>query len=336
MSKVSIIIPIYNAEKYLVKTIQSVISQTYSDLELILVNDGSTDSSSKICMEFACRDNRIVFKNQENKGVSAARNNGLLSATGDWVYFLDSDDYISNDFFKKISPFLDDDIDVIQFGSSQINNNNIVSYRQSLKNSEKLVTNSFSEFLKTSNIGALCVWLHIINRNLVLQNKIYFREDMSHNEDMLFMYHVLINSKKHLFIGETIHTQLLTHNSLSRSPANKTKVNNRLLLIDRVIQLSNKNPKHKETTISEANKLLKGFFGSVVSFMIQRAEIGTLNYQDIRTFDIKYKDLYKKNEKFMTGIIPKIANINILLIIYPLKVKIQLNSKLKSIKNNFI
>lgn len=90
--KVSIIIPVYNAEKYLPGCIQSVIDQTYPSWELILVNDGSTDGSEQICRDFARRDQRIMVVTQENRGVSGARNAGMCCATGRWVSFMDSDD----------------------------------------------------------------------------------------------------------------------------------------------------------------------------------------------------------------------------------------------------
>lgn len=94
MSKVSIILPVYNVQDYLETSIQSVLSQTHTSFELIIVNDGSTDSSLEICRHYANTDNRIKLINKSNGGLSSARNAGLDVADGDYVYFLDSDDYI--------------------------------------------------------------------------------------------------------------------------------------------------------------------------------------------------------------------------------------------------
>ena len=94
MKKVSVIIPVYNVEKYLAKCLESVINQTYSNLEIILVDDGSTDSSGKICDEFAVQDNRICVVHKENGGLSSARNAALNIATGEYICFVDSDDFI--------------------------------------------------------------------------------------------------------------------------------------------------------------------------------------------------------------------------------------------------
>lgn len=94
MKLVSVVIPVYNVEEYLDDCIKSVITQTYKDLEIILVDDGSTDLSPQICEQYAMRDNRIKVIHQQNKGISVARNVGMTYATGSYIYFLDSDDYI--------------------------------------------------------------------------------------------------------------------------------------------------------------------------------------------------------------------------------------------------
>lgn len=100
--KISVIIPVYNVEKYLHRCLDSVINQTYSNLEIILINDGSCDASGKICDEFAARDVRIRCVHQENAGVSKARNLGIAMASGDFYHFLDSDDYIEPDTYEYL------------------------------------------------------------------------------------------------------------------------------------------------------------------------------------------------------------------------------------------
>lgn len=112
MYKISIIIPVYNVEKYILKTIESVINQTYYNTEIILVDDGSTDNSSKICDEFSKRDNRICVIHQENQGLSAARNIGTNLATGDFVFYLDGDDYLENDALENLIA-LSDNCDLV-------------------------------------------------------------------------------------------------------------------------------------------------------------------------------------------------------------------------------
>ena len=101
-AKISVIIPVYNVEKYLQECIDSVINQNLDNIEIILVNDGSTDGSSDICREYACRCDNIVLLEKENGGLSSARNAGLDAASGKYIYFLDSDDYISQDCLKRL------------------------------------------------------------------------------------------------------------------------------------------------------------------------------------------------------------------------------------------
>lgn len=99
--KVSIIIPVYNVEKYLNRCVDSVIEQTYEDLEIILVDDGSKDNSGQMCDEIALKDSRIIVHHQENGGLSAARNAGLEISSGEYIFFLDSDDYLTPDCIEK-------------------------------------------------------------------------------------------------------------------------------------------------------------------------------------------------------------------------------------------
>ena len=100
--KVSVIIPVYNAEKYITECIESLLNQTLQQCEFIFVNDGSKDHSGAIIDEFKKKDSRIILINQENQGVSMARNNGLKAASGEYVGFVDADDYIENDMYETM------------------------------------------------------------------------------------------------------------------------------------------------------------------------------------------------------------------------------------------
>jgi|MucameStandDraft_1065616.scaffolds.fasta_scaffold14298_3 Glycosyltransferases, probably involved in cell wall biogenesis len=99
---VSIIVPVYNVEQYLRKCLETIISQTYQNLEIILINDGATDSSPVICREYAGKDSRIVLINQENGGLSRARNTGVRASHGEYIGFVDSDDFIYFDMYEKL------------------------------------------------------------------------------------------------------------------------------------------------------------------------------------------------------------------------------------------
>ena len=100
MEKISIVVPIYNVEKYVKKCIESLIKQTYKNIEIILVDDGSTDSSAEIIDEYANKDSRIIAIHQKNKGVSSARNTGLKAARGEYIGFVDPDDYVDCQMYE--------------------------------------------------------------------------------------------------------------------------------------------------------------------------------------------------------------------------------------------
>lgn len=120
----SIIVPVYNVEQYLPRCIDSILEQTFQDFELILVDDGSKDKSGEICDEYAKKDNRIIVIHQENKGVNAARNAGLDIATGSYITFVDSDDWIQPDSYCKSIGLMETnrDIDLLQYPEIHIKN----------------------------------------------------------------------------------------------------------------------------------------------------------------------------------------------------------------------
>ena len=117
---VSVIVPVYRAEKYVSRCIDSILNQTYSNWELILVDDGSPDNSGLICDEYAAKDNRIRVSHKENGGVSSARNLGIDKATGDWLMFVDADDWLNVEAISSCRPFFDDS-DIIRFSLSVVN-----------------------------------------------------------------------------------------------------------------------------------------------------------------------------------------------------------------------
>ncbi len=140
-AKISVIVPVYNVEKYLKECLDSIINQTLSDIEIICVNDGSTDNSLKILEEYALKDKRIKIINKENGGLSSARNAGLDVAKGKYLHFVDSDDYLDLKCYEKLyNKIIEFDADFCQFGYLYVDNNKNV-----------LNKTDFSEFFKDKN-----------------------------------------------------------------------------------------------------------------------------------------------------------------------------------------
>ena len=121
---ISIIVPVYNTEEYLDKCILSIMAQTYADFELLLIDDGSTDSSGSICDKYAAQDSRVRVFHKENGGVSRARNLGIDNSKGDYLLFLDSDDWLASDTFEILHRTLErEDADCVIFGFYQTSGN---------------------------------------------------------------------------------------------------------------------------------------------------------------------------------------------------------------------
>jgi len=119
--KISVIVPIYNAEKYLVKCLNSIVSQTYENIEIILVNDGSTDSSRDMMNEYAARDNRIIAIDKENGGIGSAYEAAFQKMTGEYVSFVDSDDYIELNMYEELVQVADgSNADIVQFNMIKV------------------------------------------------------------------------------------------------------------------------------------------------------------------------------------------------------------------------
>lgn len=157
MKKISVIVPIYNTEKYLSRCIESLINQTYKNLEIILVNDGSTDNSLDVCYTFAKKDKRIKVYNKDNGGQSSARNLALEKMTGDFIGFVDSDDWIALDTYEYLIKLINENSADIAFvervytqGSINIINNNIC---QKIYEQEKIIEEYLNYGMKTGNYG---------------------------------------------------------------------------------------------------------------------------------------------------------------------------------------
>lgn len=129
MPVVSVIVPVYNAEPYLAQCIESLLCQTHRDLQIILVNDGSTDNSLAIAERYTYTDSRISLYTQPNAGQSAARNNGMRHATGDYISFIDADDYIDADYYQTLLHACHPDTDVVQIGYRRVQDGRVLFSR---------------------------------------------------------------------------------------------------------------------------------------------------------------------------------------------------------------
>lgn len=163
---ISVIVPVYNVEKYLKKCIKSIMSQSYTNLEIILINDGSTDNSGKICDELKEQDKRIKVIHKSNGGLSDARNAGLKIANGKYIGFVDSDDYIAEDMFEtlyNINKKYNSDISIVSF--YEIYKDKVIGVRDSKKLQELTKIDAMKELLIDTNIQSYA-WNKLFRREL--------------------------------------------------------------------------------------------------------------------------------------------------------------------------
>ena len=191
---VSVIIPVYNVEEYLRECIDSVINQTYKNLEIILVDDGSTDSSGKICDDYAEKDERIAAIHQTNGGLSAARNAGLDKASGDYIYFLDSDDYVADNTLETLITIAEkDNSDIVFFDAVSFADTPDFTVKQNYIHKHKYKSdtgyNVFSAMTRNKEYHS-AVPLQLFRKDLLTESKIRFIPGILY-EDMIFTYQAL-------------------------------------------------------------------------------------------------------------------------------------------------
>lgn len=215
MKKISIIIPIYNAEKYIEKCLNSIKKQTYSNYEIIIVDDGSKDNSLNICENFKKKNKSIILKifTQKNEGPSSARNKGIANAVGDYIIFVDSDDYLEENLLKDLLNGCEKDIMVRSnyktFKNDEILNTNNERDKISVDNFvRKILNNSFPG----------CVWGCLFETKII--KKMKFSRKLHFMEDTLFLVEYLNNVKYVKFVEANYYYCLSNTNSITLSSKN--------------------------------------------------------------------------------------------------------------------
>lgn len=179
--KLSIIVPIYNSQDYLSTAVDSLVNQTYKNIEIVCVNDGSKDDSLEMLNKYKEKDNRVVVVDKPNGGVSSARNEGIKASTGEYITFIDSDDYIDLDAYENcMNRVMEQNADILAFGfkfePSQTDGTNV---SDKVYDKWECIENEFSDN------GT--VWNKIFRRSIVVNNDLWFDENVKYGEDDLFI-----------------------------------------------------------------------------------------------------------------------------------------------------
>lgn len=217
---VSVIVPVYNVEKYLEECLNSIVTQNYAHLEIILVDDGSTDSSSHICDKFAKKDNRIEVIHKKNGGLSDARNIGLKRAKGEYILFVDSDDVISNNMILELyNSIIQENADISvcsfdHFKNTLPNRNQKNDHIYVSESGPQSVASIYDNTLKNASFVA---WNKLYKRKLFTKYKILYPYGKI-NEDTFVTYKVLYYAKKVVFINQNLYHYRDRKGSITNQP----------------------------------------------------------------------------------------------------------------------
>jgi len=209
---ISIIIPIYNAEAFLPRCVDSILSQSFKDFEVLLVDDGSTDKSGKICDGYAQKDPRVMVFHKKNGGVSSARNLGIDHARGEYIHFVDADDFVFQGAYKYFAErCLKYKPDITLFNHV----NNAVTNQEVIEGVETFYNNSL-DYIKNRYVR-VPLWQKIIKREYITENGIRFNEKLIYSEDTVFLWSLLRNKGSLLHSTATIYSYSTNNESAERS-----------------------------------------------------------------------------------------------------------------------
>ena len=208
MPKISIIIPVYNAEQYLEECLLSISQQTFGDFEIWAINDGSTDRSLEILKKHQEKEPRLHILSQENKGVSAARNLGLENATGEYIGFVDADDFVDKKFFENLLNSAETELADLVIANKDI-------YNRRVYNQNTIAQYLLPTLLKEDTYNA--IWDKLFIRELIVKNEIKFPLDIPIGEDVYFNILAFSKAKKIIFINENGYCYREVENSATKN-----------------------------------------------------------------------------------------------------------------------
>lgn len=285
---ISVIIPVYNVEKYINRCIDSLIQQTYKNLEIILINDGSQDISGEICEFYARKDKRIIVSHQKNQGVSVARNEGLNICSDDLVTFVDPDDYILPDMYEKMTEQLfDNDVDIVvcqwqymdKEGHQLINPNKIDKNIFGVKKAEKFAEWLYRDIYERMTV---CVVWNKLYKKCVFNNVRFFGK---RSEDEMIHSKILSEDYSIFVMKDLFYVYCQNQESITNHPFNKDSLYFLDVLLERTKRFNNK-------FIVENTKVL--YCESYVDYYY-KAKKANIQMRDIKTFDKFLVSLFLSN-----------------------------------------
>lgn len=282
---ISVIVPAYNIVDYLPRCLDSILSQTYNNLEVIVISDGSTDGTNEVIEKYAKKDNRIVPIFKENSGVSDTRNMGLDVAKGDYIGFVDGDDYIEPDMYETLlNNLLENDADISHCGYQMVFPSRIDYYY----NTGKVVVQDHKRGIRDLIVGdyvepSPCIKIY---KKYILTN-VRMPQNIRINEDVLFNFYAFCNSKKSVYEDKPFYHYILRKGSAATSKINDNKLFDPIKVRKEIFEYCCKNYNFEIQSIAYTS-----YLGSVISL-----------YRTIRTNKLSdKKDIAKKYKREIKSI----------------------------------
>lgn len=277
--KVSVIVPVYNVEKYLRKCLNSLVNQTMKNIEIIIVNDGSPDNSEEIIREYKKKyPEKIKVLNQVNQGLSGARNNGLQLATAKYIMFVDSDDYLCEDAVEKVyNKIITEEADFLVFG------NNVVDESDNILSTTFPCENKYESTVEKIIFGNMCAWNKIYKKSFIENNKINFRVNVWY-EDLDYSFKTFVKANKIAFLEENLYNYLIRENSIMSNQ----KADKNLEIIDALDEI---------IAYAKNNHVLKKHYDMIEFLCIYHIYICAVTR--VINMNIKYKHKKKLIDKFI-------------------------------------
>ncbi|MDQ1000338.1 glycosyltransferase involved in cell wall biosynthesis [Neobacillus niacini] len=302
--KISVIVPIYNVEKYLPQCIESIINQTYKNLEVILVNDGSPDNSGEVCNFYRSKDNRIKVIHKDNGGLSEARNIGLDNASGDYVSFIDSDDYIHERFYEILfNMIISTNAEIAQCGFTKVYEEKNI--KGNIKNQVIVPTSNKNILNKIESLTSLFNQDYVVS--VVVWNKLYRKELFDNirfpvgkiHEDEFTTYQLLYKSKKLALTKIPLYYYLQRTNSIMGEKFNSKR-------LDVLEAYSNQISFYTQENLFDLKKLALNRLESLIrEYMILVLNSDLANKEQIFNFLVNY---YRNNFHFFYHQLDQVGN----------------------------
>lgn len=261
--KISVIVPVYKVENYLHRCIDSILAQSYADFELLLIDDGSPDNSGQICDEYAAKDSRVRVFHKGNGGVSSARNLGLDNARGEWITFIDSDDYVDVDYLYELF-----------FSAKEYNADFVTTIEPGIQIDKKETYLLFEDFnILFTYYKMDCgptPWAKLFKADIITNKNIRFRLNIHHGEDSIFVYYylleikdiVLISSSKYFYDRSRVNSLSKTVHSYESALVTKQE-------FDRIFALMKTKMPLEVDGINNLNRMQVALVGRVLKSIMQ-------------------------------------------------------------------